>query len=252
MNDSTMLTENALPKAGQILALKALIVDDSEFDRKHLRRMCRRAGLKLEFSEASDIASMCKKLDAESFDLIFLDYHLEIETGLEALAEVVVHQKQSDAISIMVTSVDSHETVIEAMRNGCSDYLIKSELTPDTIRKSITSAIERRILIAAIAEERAFRDAMRKTIARFSTACAPEMRAIMSAMLRRVRSIRNVGSVDLILAENLASMERSCDELFRFLDDLTAVLDQAPGQASLTADRLLPKDGQTIRGPRDV
>lgn len=239
MQSSARKEESLVPvAAGKVMALHALVVDDNEMDRKRLRRLCRKAGLKLEVAEATDIDTMRRKLDLQRFDLIFLDYHLEFETGLDALAEVVSHPKQGQAISIMVTSVDSHDVIIDAMKSGCSDYLIKDEISPDMIRKSISTAIERRILMAAIAEERALRESLRGIVERFSDACAPEMRAIMSAMLRRVRSARGTGSTDTILADNLLAMERSCKEVFQFLEDLGTVLDRPPGDASAIARQL--------------
>jgi len=219
---SVIKTNEYIPENAQ--AFRALILDDSEVDRMRLRKLCANAGMDLDIHEAVTIKDMRAHLDRMSYDLVFLDHHLEMETGLEALKVLAAHPDQSDALPIMVTSVTDHNIAVEAMREGCADYLVKEELSVEALRKSITSAIERRILLAALSEARAFQANVHKTIHRFVHSCGPEMRSIMSGMLRQIRTIKMRNDRDVHLGTSLTALETGCKDLFTFLDDLTTVV----------------------------
>ncbi len=123
---------------------QALVVEDEETDRFRLMTMCRRAGLHLAFREAADANQMRVEIATRSFDVIFIDYHLGFANGLEALAEINACERQANAVLIMVTSVRHPEIVAKSLESGCSDYLIKEELSIDRIRASVTTALGNR------------------------------------------------------------------------------------------------------------
>lgn len=201
-----------------------LFVDDDPVDRHRIITFCKKTGLNFKAEEAGDLAQMAAALDRYQFDLVFLDYHLGVETGLEALALVKAHGRQKDAIPIMVTSVGEHDIIVEAMRSGCADYLIKDELSAESIRKSVTMAIERNLLLAVISSEHSTRAALAETVDRFSRASAPDMRAIMAAMMRRVRSLRGDAATNPNVARNLQGLEDDCANLFGYLDEVNGLV----------------------------
>lgn len=166
----------------------ALILDDSEAERYRLKKLCQNAGLDLEYHEADTIERFKECLDQRRYDIVFIDYHLGMATGQEALEATRAHPDHGAAVAIMVTSVNRHDVIIEAMRAGCSDYLIKEELTVDAIRKSVATAYEKRLLHALISAERREVQTLRASISRFATSLSPEMQRVLSAMLWRVRS----------------------------------------------------------------
>lgn len=207
--------------------LSVLFVDNDPVDRRRIINLCKKTGLNFKGEEACDLAQLEAALDRYRFDLIFLDYHLGAETGLEALALVKSHGQQKSAVPIMVTSMGEHDIIVEAMRSGCADYLIKDELSAEGIRKSITTAIERSLLLATISSEQSTRVALAETVDRFSRASAPDMRAIMAAMLRRVRNLRGDTSENPNVARNLQGLEDDCGNLFGYPDDVNSLLDSA-------------------------
>ncbi len=198
--------------------LNVLILDDLETDRVRVRRLLRKAGLEFSLFEAQDLASFKKQIDAHQMDLVFLDYHLEMDTGLDALKVLSAHEDQVEALPIMITSVDRTDIAVEAMRNGCADYLIKEQLSVEAVRKSVTSAFERKILISALNEAHTSRHAARAGIQRFARTCGPEIRSVLSATLRHSRSMRNNELVPTPFAENLGKLESSCRQIFQFLE----------------------------------
>ena len=201
-----------------------LILDDQEIDRLRLRRVCGKAGLQPDYSEAATLEEFRAALDVRAYQVIFLDYHLGMDTGLDALQIAKAHELQGDAILIMVTSVGQHDVIIEAMRSGCSDYIIKEELGPEMLRKAITGAFERRILLAALAGNQQVGD-LGTALQSFLTTSAPELQSILTEMMHGVWRIRNSAGSDPEMRKDTLVVTRSCGELARFLDELKAIAD---------------------------
>ncbi|SIS76140.1 Response regulator receiver domain-containing protein [Roseivivax lentus] len=205
--------------------LHILVLDDLEADRARLRRLCRKAGLEFVLHEVSDLAGMRDLLDRQEIDIAFLDYHLEMHTGLDALKLLIGHEDQVNAIPIMITSVDRHDIAVEAMRKGCADYLTKEELSVDALRKSVTSAFERRLLIAALGEAQSSRSEMHLSILRFARTCGPQIREVLGSTLMQVRALKRAQATDAQVRETLMVLEQSCGDIFAFLDDVQSLMD---------------------------
>jgi DNA-binding NarL/FixJ family response regulator len=205
--------------------LNVLILDDLDTDRVRLRRLCRKSGLEFELFEAEDLRGFREVLDTHRIDIAFLDYHLSMDNGLDALKILTAHEDQVHAIPIMVTSVEDPHVIVEAMRSGCADYLTKEELSVEAVRKSVASAFERRMLIAALNEAQSSRNAMRMSVSRIAKTCGPEIRSIMSGTIRHIRTLKQRGMLEGHVSENFSKLERSCMDIFRFLDDLKGLLE---------------------------
>lgn len=220
-----VLSGTADTRQGQ---LTALVLDDQQIDRMRLVDLCRKAGLSLQFAEATDIREMRHLLDTTSFDIVFIDYHLGMETGLDALRLLTSHADQERAIPIMVTSMGDHQVVVRAMRSGCVDYLVKDDLSIAEIQRAITSAVERRILLAALSQERATRQLARLTVERFAQSSGPRMVHILTGMLRRLRNLRSADSLDGDVAEQLTALNGACGELIELVDTMQMQFDPRP------------------------
>ncbi|WP_425101571.1 response regulator [Tropicibacter sp. S64] len=217
--------------------LKVLFLDDQQPDRNRLKRFCRKAGLKFQPYDAANLDEFRAILDQDVMDIVFLDYYLDMETGFDALKILTAHEEQVDAVPIMVTSVARHDIAVEVMRNGCADYLTKEELSIESVRKSIVSALERSILIAAIGQATSPRAAMRVSMTRVSKTCGPEIRAVLAATLRHVRGLRNSTQSQSTMAANLDALEKSCSDINIFLDEIKEILD---GHSEILTPRAKP------------
>ena len=209
--------------------MRILVIDDNELDRQRVLRLCSRAGLRFDAVEVASLDEMAAALDETAFDLIFVDYLLAGETGLDAVDALIAHPDQHAAAAIMIAGEGQIDIAVEAMRRGCSDYLTKSMMNVDTLQKSIASALERRMLFTAIDEERSARAALENSIREYANACTAEMRSILSATLRRVRKLRNYttgGGGDY--TADLGTLEQDIDRLW---DALPAF-----GEASVPSD----------------
>ncbi|WP_158964521.1 response regulator [Chachezhania sediminis] len=206
--------------------LKALILDDDPVDRMRLKKICSQTGFSLEISEASTIDEMRDLLE-EPYDFAFLDYHLGMETGLDALKVVLSQKEQIDVVPIMLTSVTDHSVAVEAMRRGCADYLVKEELSIDSLRKSIITSFERRMFYTAMADARDFRRKMQRAINLFNRSCGPEMREIISATLVRLNEFHRMGDDGNRLGEHAILLEQGCKDIVTLMDSLTAVVEES-------------------------
>ena len=129
------------PLLGEPL-ISALILDDSKFDRRRIRRMSRDMGLPMLLDEVASITALRRILDEESFDLIFLDYLLGEGDGLQALTLVQTHPAHRHCPVIMLAGGDDPDVAVQALRRGCSGYLSKAQLTAQGLRHAVVAAID--------------------------------------------------------------------------------------------------------------
>jgi DNA-binding NtrC family response regulator len=133
--------------------MQILVIDDSEIDRQRLIRLCRSAGLRFDATEVTTLAEMREALADTNFDIVFIDYLLAGEDGLQAVELLSGFPGQTGS-SIMIAGEGRLDVAVEAMRRGCADYITKSGLTVEAIQKSIATSMERRMLSLSLHEER--------------------------------------------------------------------------------------------------
>ena len=157
----TILTEsrNTEDQAHKITSTCViLIVDDSEIDRFTYRR----------YLESSDQFE-CRILDCESAeeaiehctvdcpDLILLDYLLPAASGLDFLQSITEQLGYLPSV-IMLTGQGNEEVAVEAMKQGVKDYLIKGQVTAQTLVRSVVNVLTARALQSKIDRQRQQRD----------------------------------------------------------------------------------------------
>ena len=205
--------------------MQVLVIDDSETDRQRILRLCTDAGLNFEPTEVGTIKEMRQALKSKKFDLVFIDYLLAGEDGLDAIDLLNQHPEQK-AASIMIAGEGQIGIAVEAMRRGCSDYLTKPEMTVQTLQKSVATALERRMLTYLLQEERELRHSLERNIRKYANSCSAEMRSILSATLRRVRKLRTqILSEDNVI--ELGALEASIDRLWDALPAFSEATDTA-------------------------
>ena len=98
-----------------------LIADDEDSLRWVLEKGLRQAGY--EVTSVKDGAAAVRAVEAERFDLVFLDVRMPALDGLSALARM--REVRSDACVVVMTAHGTMETAIQAMQRGAYDYLTK-------------------------------------------------------------------------------------------------------------------------------
>lgn len=129
--------EGAVPKV-----IRALLLDDSSFDRARIRRMSQRTNLLLQIDEVGSIAELEEAVRSNAYDLIMIDYRLPQGDGLLVLELIKKTPLNKDAATIMITGEGDMETAVTAMRNGCHDFLTKDLMTAEQLRFAMVNAME--------------------------------------------------------------------------------------------------------------
>ncbi|WP_077529680.1 response regulator [Vreelandella utahensis] len=120
--------------------LKALVVDDASFVRDLVRRTMRSQFPSIELHEAADGRRAQTLMGRERFDLILCDWEMPEVSGLELLQWARGHSQYSETPFVMVTSRGDKEHVIEAIREGVSDYLGKP-FSPESLGKKVRKVL---------------------------------------------------------------------------------------------------------------
>ncbi len=124
------------------LLIKALVLDDDDFDRRRFCRMSAATGLPIDVVTAGDIPQMQTHLDAAAYDIVFLDYRLGQGTGLDALGALRAHRRNAAASAVMLTGETQLDVAVAALKSGCVDYICKDGLTPELLRDVFETTLQ--------------------------------------------------------------------------------------------------------------
>lgn len=124
------------------MGLRILVVDDHEPMRKILRNVIRQSGVASYIEEAASGADAIKKSKEGEFDVMILDWRMPGVDGLDVLKAIRSDPKTEKMAVIMVTAESAKEKVVEAIRAGVTDYVVKP-FTPELLRKKIESTVRK-------------------------------------------------------------------------------------------------------------
>ena len=100
------------------------VVEDDKFSRKVIIELLKKMGIaKIISSTNGEIA--LQKLKLQKADLIISDWHMPIMDRLEFYKAVKKEVDLQDILFLMVTVEDSKERVVEALKFGIRDYIVK-------------------------------------------------------------------------------------------------------------------------------
>ena len=103
---------------------KVLVVDDSAVMRQIIKKNLKELGFG-ELSEAENGAAGLKKAGEEPVDLIVSGWNMPNMTGLEFLKAVRADADLKGIAFIMVTSEADKEKIMEAVKAGVNQYIVK-------------------------------------------------------------------------------------------------------------------------------
>jgi sigma-B regulation protein RsbU (phosphoserine phosphatase) len=122
--------------------LKILLIEHDDGFTRSLGEMLGQArDLPAEISAAADLGAGLEVLGRNSFDLVVLDVSVPDGAGL---ANISLLRAEAPRLPIIAAGDADNETVaVEAVQAGAQDYLVKNQLTPGWLERSIRYAIER-------------------------------------------------------------------------------------------------------------
>jgi sigma-B regulation protein RsbU (phosphoserine phosphatase) len=122
--------------------LKVLLIEhDSSFARYVGEMLGQARDFTADVQSAQDLGKGLSALAEDEFDVVVLDMSLPDGAGL---ANVSLLQDKAPQLPIIVAGDSDDETVaLEAVHAGAHDYLVKGQLTPSWLERSLRYAIER-------------------------------------------------------------------------------------------------------------
>jgi signal transduction histidine kinase len=163
--------------------LKILAVEDNPADFGVLRRRLNQVtGLQCELIHCSSAPAARDVLANQEIDCLFLDYHLGAKSGLDLLTDI---RNSGDDLPVIALTGQGNETIaVEAMKRGAQDYLVKDEVTPETLYRSIRHAIEKVALNHKLAE-------IQEEISQFASVAAHDLKVPLRRVIQLCQLIQN-------------------------------------------------------------
>lgn len=124
---------------------KIAIIDDNPEDIFTIRRMLLKTNNEHEylFFEFTNPEEALQELSKNIMDCILLDYNFPEMNGLEFIQKF--RNKQNiDTPIILLTGQGNEKIAVESFKNGAFDYIVKSEISGQLLKKSIVKGIEKR------------------------------------------------------------------------------------------------------------
>ncbi len=121
--------------------ISILLVDDDEEDYLITRDIVDdiRHG-EFQLTWVSTFEAAMQAIRSDSFDVYLVDYRLGAHNGLELIEEAI--SIGCEAPMILLTGQDDSEIDARALQVGAADYLVKSQLNPDQLNRSVRYSIQ--------------------------------------------------------------------------------------------------------------
>ena len=116
---------------------KILVVDDAAFMRKVIKDTLSKAGY-TDLHEAVDGANAVEQFNALKPDLVLMDITMPNMDGLEALK--AIRAADSNANVVMCSAMGQETMVIDAIRSGAKDFIVKP-FKGELVLKTVTSIV---------------------------------------------------------------------------------------------------------------
>lgn len=198
--------------------LAVMILDDERFDRHRLARLCSGLDRPCEITNALTLDGFDALLDEQIFDLILVDYKLADGTGLQALEAMRCSRRNFATAAIMVTGHQDDRVQMQALRAGCTDVLMKHNLTPHHFAQAVDKALQAATVDIQATADQFDRADLEAALASLSRHNASVLKPMVSRTLRLVRNARGdhartpdtaLEQSCLDLWENLIQLERT-------------------------------------------
>ncbi len=121
--------------------MRILVVDDFATMRKVIKNLLRQTGYQ-NVTEAEDGVAALKELRSEKIDFVISDWNMPNMTGIELLRAVRADSELSSLPFLMVTAESLKENVVEAVKAGVSNYIVKP-FTAEVLSEKIEKIIEK-------------------------------------------------------------------------------------------------------------
>lgn len=129
--------------------IRVLLVEHDPADLDGLRRAVMQArGGSVELEWVTELGGALERLSKGGVDAVLLDLTLPDSDGIVTFERAYAFAP--DVPIVVLTSLDDESVAIATVQGGAQDYLVKSEVGPNMVVKSVRYAIERHRLLSAL------------------------------------------------------------------------------------------------------
>lgn len=129
-------------------SLQVLCVEDSEIDcniyQRFLRQNQEYTYQFINFNLGEEALIWCQQNQP---DILLLDYSLPDMDGLEFLIQFRTYWENHQCPALVITGQGNTEIAVEVFKQGAQDYLDKSQITADSLNRSVTHLVQKTQLL---------------------------------------------------------------------------------------------------------
>ena len=203
----------------QVEVLVLLVEDDEEDYLLTKDLLSRLDGVRHEIHWVSDYGSALSAAHEGDHDVYLVDYRLGADDGIELVRELVA--AHHDVPVIVLTGQGNHEVDVEAARAGAVDYLVKGEVSPELLERTIRYAMRGHADMRALREsEEGLRQAQKmEAVGQLAGGIAHDFNNMMTAV---------IGYSELVLArlEDAHPLRHEVEEIKRAGERASAMTHQ--------------------------
>ena len=119
--------------------MRALVADDAKMMRTVIRRTLEGMGFSgTDIVDAEDGAQAVDAFRSDVFDIVLTDWNMPFKNGLEVLKEV--RAMDANVPVIVITTEGQQKYVLEAVKAGVSDYILKP-FEAETLKEKVTKLL---------------------------------------------------------------------------------------------------------------
>jgi DNA-binding NtrC family response regulator len=124
--------------------MNVLIVDDNKGDRRTIKLALEEAGLSCECTETANVEQALEACGKYAFDCAIVDYRMPGRDGLYGIT--ALHERLPYMALIMASGEGDEIVAAEAIKLGASDYISKTNIRAESLKRIIENARERTTL----------------------------------------------------------------------------------------------------------
>ncbi|HNQ85908.1 MAG TPA: chemotaxis response regulator CheY [Deltaproteobacteria bacterium] len=124
--------------------MKILVVDDFSTMRRIVKNILRQLNF-VNIIESDDGSTALEVLQREKIDLVISDWNMPKMTGLELLKVLKADDALKHIPFLMVTAEAQQENIIEAVKSGVSNYIVKP-FTAETLSQKINQIFSKQVM----------------------------------------------------------------------------------------------------------
>ncbi len=122
-------------------ACRVLVIEDNPSDVRLLERALEKSRMTVDLTVVSDLASGIDAASTGSWDVVLADLTLPDAHGLDAVRQL--QAAVPDFPVVVMTMLGCDETALSSLDNGAQDYIVKDQVTPEILERSIRYAVQR-------------------------------------------------------------------------------------------------------------